>query len=84
MLCASLSVCECLIEAGLIFPHESKQQVALTFSKQQASWCFDIDSHCTFTGKCGCTGGEYAESEVSTNHPEDTTAYCLFCEKTYC
>lgn len=41
--------------------HESKQQVALTFSKQQACSYFDIDSCHTFTVKFGCIQGEHAE-----------------------
>lgn len=54
--CASLRAFECVYEAELIFLHESKQQVALTFSKQQACSYFDIDSRCTFTVKCGWIG----------------------------
>lgn len=81
---ACIWVCVCVCEAELIVLHESKQQVALTLSKQQACSYFDIDSHCAFTVKCGCIGGKQAESEVSTKLPEDTTLYCLFCEEAYC
>lgn len=49
-------VFECVYEAELIFLHESKQQGALTFSKQQACSYFDIDNHCAFTVKCGWIG----------------------------
>lgn len=41
--------------------HESKQEVALTFSKQQACSYFDIDCCHTFTVKFGCIQGEHAE-----------------------
>ncbi len=70
---ASLGV----FEAELIVLHESKQQVALTFSKQQACSYFDIDSHCAFTVKCGCTGGSKQNQKYPLNPLR--TQHCTTC-----
>lgn len=48
-MCNYLCAFECVFEAELIFLHKSKQQVALTFSKQQARSYFGIVSQYAFT-----------------------------------